>query len=246
MSKAKDREGLKKEFYDLYSDTMRTAGLSEAKRKRLEKFRNEMAVDFYNLKIDSNTNYVGMTIEQVFELYKDQINIFRDKYILYKGIEKLSMNITETITWKMEIDPSDQFMCKLIIEHKDFKNIVDKAIERKEMTEGELSHIAKNFFGEINQYPSREGGKIILYTMKIKNDILFRALYEWVMLVSQKLTDVKRCEAPKCDKLFLPEPRGKEQKYCSETCKMRAFRTNKLSATIAIKTEMTCKLTKNN
>jgi len=81
-----------------------------------------------------------------------------------------------------------------------------------------------------------------MYT-PVHNWGMIRALYEWIVLVQSQQTEVKRCKAPKCNKLFIPDRRGKEQLYCSDTCKTRAFRAKHLTATIAIETEMTCKLT---
>ena len=219
MNKQRDNK-LIEEFFKLYNDIDRTAGLPQAKKKRLERFRNQMVVDFYNLQFkDANSE---MTIKEIIEQNKEPIKVFRDKYILYKGIEIIEMMFGKTVE-KTYLESSDHFMCNLIIDHKTFKTIVDKVIDVKEITTEEILHIQKKFYGTIELFNIEES-YILFNTFYTKNLGVFRALYEFVILLSCKTINVKRCEEPTCKRLYIPTARGHDQKYCKNSCKMKSFR----------------------
>jgi len=53
---------------------------------------------------------------------------------------------------------------------------------------------------------------------------LARELYKEIEGILKGITQIDRCYAGGCDKIFIPAPRGKEQRYCSNACKQRAYR----------------------
>jgi hypothetical protein len=234
------QDDIRKKFYELYNDIDRTAGLSKAKRKRLEDFRNQMSVDYYNLKADFNFND-ETTFWKI--LHDDQINAFKDKYILYKGRKQKIVFSHLSPESETEIEDSSFFMYELIKEHKNYKKIVDKIINGKSISEEEKTHIEKKFYGKlylfesqprfegeqgvqvyVSQSKSYTGQSRILNVPTQGNDGIYRALYEFIIILSRKLINVKQCKEPTCKNLYIPTARGHDQKYCSNVCKMRSYR----------------------
>ena len=55
-------------------------------------------------------------------------------------------------------------------------------------------------------------------------DIILHAAYEWVIRLSNGEVQIDRCTSDPCNNIFMVTRGGSKQKYCSNTCKVRAFR----------------------
>jgi len=53
---------------------------------------------------------------------------------------------------------------------------------------------------------------------------LARELYKEIEGILKGIIQIDRCYAGGCDKIFIRVPGGKEQRYCSNACKQRAYR----------------------
>lgn len=204
---SKPKKDIKEIFHELYSyKQFGKHTTNKSLQKKIEKFRNQMAVDFYNLDRKND----------------DQIEKFSDKYV-YK-----SPTATERIgppedpkakTWA-EITTRDLLKHE---QHK-FKITTNKAITGRieDITESELERINYYIFHTFKLVERIDHYKI--QQSYFTSCEIYKGLYEWVILVSQGRVDVGRCEAEDCEKIFVKNNPGSEQLYCSKACKMREYR----------------------
>lgn len=251
-------KGIKKTFYDQYNDKLfGQHTTNQSLQKKLERFRNNMAVDFYNLLLDLQLGNDGTLTSDNWVKCKEKLIDYADKYVQWdqfgnEPIDFFGDHVDSRVQFVLKCAMGSIYLLK-------FKTITDKVLASEMLSEAELAHLNKWVCGQITQRQIYDFSDVSVekalkdisliqgiptdrYMLKkeynrSENYGMVKACLEWVVLVSQGTVDVGRCEAEDCNKLFIPEPRGKKQKYCSETCKKRAFRTKKLSATIAIKSE---------
>ncbi|HIE44235.1 MAG TPA: CGNR zinc finger domain-containing protein, partial [Candidatus Omnitrophica bacterium] len=104
-----------------------------------------------------------------------------------------------------------------------FQSITDRAIRGERPKEEDKSRIEKAF-SKIKVYEEQKNGRwmpIILQKEELPEN-LFDLLFQWVYYIWKGIIRVKRCEADKCNKIFIPYPNAPiEQKYCSDRCKNR-------------------------
>lgn len=212
MRKAKDKD-IKTIFYDLYNENIVFGQhtTNQSLQKKLDRFRDNMAVDFYNLVMESENNE-----QQIFE--------FMYKYLLSDKFGQ-TIEVFGKQTNRMVFDWKTLFLNGNL---EMFNTITDKVIAKEELTQEELQVINNWLCGYISQNKKDSGGFILLKQYVVVWHFgMIKALYEWIVLVSQGQVDVSRCEAPGCNKLFIPDKRGIKQIYCGATCKKRAFRHRK-------------------
>jgi len=212
-------ESIKETFYDLYNDIKEGRyryTTNQSLQRDLEHFRDNMAVDFYNLQLEFGDQKHGLINRRDMKRYKPLVKAFKDRYLLWSVTNKDFNLKTESLISFLAID---EYLGM-------FKTITDKVIEKEKLTDHELHIINYWLCGKIEQDGNESSG----YILK-KNYVAFqsfgmiRALYEWIFLVSRGLADVRRCQAGGCNKLFIPyKPGAIEQIYCSKACKMREYR----------------------
>lgn len=230
MSKAKDNK-LIEEFYKLYSDIDRTAGLTQAKKKRLERFRNEMAVDFYNISDDNDVSefskkyqYSNIPMPNMKVTFGECQTLGMIEELKIITEEKYEIGEHEILLNRIDQDNYYEILLK---NQEIFITIVDKVIEGQKLSKDELAYIQEKFFGLIIQSRLDSGCYQLNHTTFFPLAsfwVLNRALYEWVLLLSRGLVSINRCKEPTCKRLYIPTARGHDQKYCKNSCKMKSFR----------------------
>jgi hypothetical protein len=220
-------KGIMRTFYDLYNEKIfGQHTTNQSLQKKLDRFRDNMAVDFYNLILETekDTELIkGVWNRARWKNHKKMVIDYANKYLLY--------NQTGEKPYSFFGDQVDHKVFEFMgfmengLQLGLFKTITDKAISGLEFDENELKVIKNWLLGDFEQGKNNDGRFVLsrIY-MPFNNFGMIRALYEWVYLVSSGAVDVKVCEAGGCNKLFLPDGRGKEQIYCGATCKKRAFR----------------------
>ena len=234
MSKQK-KVDIKDEFYEIYSDIDRTAGLPKAKKQRLERLRNQMAVDFYNLKEDDDNDISEFAEKYTYRNYQMpndkgtlgeqwvRLMIGELKNRLYNKDKGYKLKEHEEL---LDDFKEDQLIRTVLKHHEMFKTIVDNIIDVKKIPPTQIAYIKNKYYGQITQ--DFHEGRYRLHQTAVfplaSSWVLERALYEWVMLLSRGMINVNRCEENTCQKLYIPTAKGREQKYCSNACKMRSYR----------------------
>ena len=224
-SMSKQKKDIKTIFYEQYK-MFGQYTTNKSLQKELEIIRNNIAVDFYNLKYD-----------------KKAISEFADKYAIdnqrlktdHSDYSMGEMFIKGFIDTGGDVLIMDAFTGKSNHnEQKKFRKIVDKIIENEKLEQSELNHISRQYLGKVEQYPiGKKVNDVEVHHWQLgvdsqlillKNYCIIKAIYEWVILLSRENIKVCRCKAPECKKLFNPTPRGRNQRYCSNACKVRAYR----------------------
>jgi len=111
-----------------------------------------------------------------------------------------------------------------LLEH--IKGTIDRAIEGKEPTEFDKKLLKKGLVAQHTFVPEKRGDRWFpeaLPDPSVFNNVMW-VLALWVYWVWKGEIKVKHCQAEKCDKIFIPNPRGPEQKYCSKTCRDRELK----------------------
>ena len=212
-------DNIKETFYDLYNDIKEGRyryTTNQSLQKELERFRDNMAVDFYNLQLEFGDQKHGLINRRDVKRCKPQIKDFKDRYFLWDVTNKDFDFKTESLISFLAID---EYLGM-------FRTITDKVIAKEKLTDDELQIINYWLCGKIEQGGNDSSGYVLKKNyVAFQNFGMIRALYEWVFLVSRGLADVGRCQAGGCNKLFIPyKPGAIEQIYCSKACKMREYR----------------------
>ena len=206
MSKAE--KDIKEIFHELYSynELFGKHTTNKSLQKKLERFRDNMAVDFYNIEWKNN----------------DQVKEFLDRYIyvssnldnLYKA-DDISIGVVEGTSKR------NTTRHLLRGEQQYFRAITDKILAGKKLTEEQLKNINYHLLYTFKQVKCLDDCYKIEQSSNVPDEI-YKALYEWVIFLSRGLVKVKRCE--ECGRLYIPTARGHDQKYCKNSCKMKSFR----------------------
>jgi len=111
-----------------------------------------------------------------------------------------------------------------LCEHEFFKTIADKVLVGEGLTKVQLDHVKKRFWGTMRQQEIENGKWILRHSSSWGNFGIHRALYDWVIKVSQGLIPIQRCEAKGCKTKEIFLSRGGTKRFCSNACKMRDWR----------------------
>lgn len=230
----KESEGLLKKFNEIYNDKEIIAHVkNKSLRTKLEKLRAEMGVDFYNIdrKPENFEKFASKYIpDQTIKYMPDQ-NMSalpnKDGTVHNAQIETSMAKVYTELM--LEYDQESEEWKG----YNTFKNIVDKVLIGTQLDEEELNHVDTHYRGWVSQKQNKDGKWRLSSSFYWGSfGIRYRALYDFVIQVSAGRIQIKRCNAPlpytsrECRKLFLPYPGGKEQRFCSNACKMRAYRKN--------------------
>lgn len=107
----------------------------------------------------------------------------------------------------------------LKISHSVLKKTIDRAIQKTKPEEDDRQ-ILKEFFSPEPNFDWKEEKGSYLPWVFFKN-IWVNLFVKWIFYVWKGNIKIKRCEAENCNKIFIPNPRGPEQKYCSTRCRDR-------------------------
>lgn len=212
-------DDIKEIFYDLYRDIEEGRyryTTNQSLQKELERFRDNMAVDFYNLQLEFGDQKHGLRNRRSVKRCKSQIKDFENRYLLWSVANKDFDSKIDSLIFFLGID---EYLGM-------FRTITDKVIAKEKLTDDELQIINNWLCGKIEQGGNNSSGYVLRKNyVAFQNFGMIRALYEWVFLVSRGLSHVGRCQAEECNKLFIPyKPGAIEQIYCSKACKMREYR----------------------
>jgi hypothetical protein len=210
---------IKEIFFDLYGkpNFLSIHITNQSLQKKMERFRDRLAVDFYNLKPEE----------------KKQIKDFANKYLPDVWVYFQKVPIECLMNWNWKLSRTDDFYSSIkdyMVDQgqKRFKEITDKVIAGSELTDNELKLVNRcvlNPFGQKSYFdPKSDSDRYEIaqsYMTMTSIYALEKALYEWVILVSQRDVDVGWCRV--CRKLFLKNNPGSEQIYCSNACKMKEY-----------------------
>lgn len=177
-------------------------------QKQIEKFRNRMAVEFFNLTDEDDIKAFGAKYK--YDYTQDEKR-FNEK--LYKLLESQ--------------DNSDLFITTL---HKEFKGIVSKVLDKQDLSDAEIDTINEVLIDNkiIPIRIKEDEGKTTQMLFPVPKGswwALARALFEWVVLLSLGEVKLFRCKV--CKKPVIPTPRGRNQMFCSPRCKTRFYRQSK-------------------
>jgi len=239
-------KGIKKKFYDLYNDKLfGQHTTNQSLQKKLDRFRDNMAVDFYNLLLDLQLGNDGTLTSDNWVKGKEKLIDYADKYVQWDQFGNESFEF-----FGDHVDSRVQFVLKCAMGSMyllNFKYITDKVLANEILSEAELAHLNKWVCGQITQRQIHDFSEVNIdkihanislaqgiptdrYMLekeynRSENYGMVKACLEWVVLVSQGTVDVGRCEAEDCNKLFIPyKPGAIKQIYCSKVCKMREYR----------------------
>jgi hypothetical protein len=215
MSKSeKDIKEIFHEMYDYKQFGKHTT--NQSLQKKIERHRNQLCVDFYNLDPKDTK----------------QIEAFSDKYVHIPDILIARFGNSTGVHFDAPETPLDITRAvsttRGLIRHeqRDFRVITDKILAGnvKEITKEELEHINYSIFhtfklGDIDNYQLRQSFH--------EPCEIYTSLYEWVILVAHRQVDVDRCAAEDCDHLFIPYKSGNRQIFCSSRCRVRQHNKNK-------------------
>ncbi len=185
--------------------------------KKLKKLRDVSLIDIYAAVLsaipsDVYINYLNATTAE------DFLKIFRRLFSTGGGIRqtKYSENDVREAILAMEYCEVDKFKKSRI--GRDFINA------QAELQEAVLTH---KIYNPIWQDKALEGFAIRLSAWSIptiaKTDP-FACLVMRLVFDAINGERISQCEAPGCEKFFKAYRSGKTQKYCSSTCRVRAFR----------------------
>ncbi len=217
-----EKNSLKAIFYEQYK-MFGQHTTNKSLQRKLETLRNNMAVDFYNLKYD-----------------KKAISEFANKYAIDNQRLKTDHSdcgIGESFITGFIDTGGDRLIMDAFTgksnhdEQKTFRRIVDKIMSNEKLTQSELDHISMQYLGKVEQYQIGNSTEahhwqlgVDSQLISLKNYCIIKAIYEWVILLTRGFVKINRCEEQTCKKLYIPTAKGREQKYCSNACKMKSFR----------------------
>jgi len=115
----------------------------------------------------------------------------------------------------------------LTLELPQFRTIMDKALTGQRMSDADLETIdeAINYRGY--RQVERDGTWVIEKKTADDTRELLKALYEVVVAVTQRNARIAMCALETCEKVFIQNPSGSEQKYCCDYHRVRAYQLRK-------------------
>ena len=119
--------------------------------------------------------------------------------------------------------------------YPEYREVMDRAIMGEEPPVGSKASLSIVFEPKPRIEVRREDGPRISLLggptewdtegMKIFFEFLLNEV--WIDRVWHGVIKVRRCRLKGCDKIFIPNPKGEKQKYCSQRCRSRAYREHK-------------------
>ena len=211
-----DKDDLDREaIQHLVSEIERQARLyDQAKKKQnqafIGKFKSigDLAVTFYNAETDA----------QMVDFIK---KIEDDPSDLVKALWRMD-------GYDYDVDGEDYTdkIQQLKDSQKIFREMLDRVLAGDILDEKQIKYIGY-ILTPLIQYVSSSDG-LILQELPFDTQNYVATLYKFVIQVANKNTILpKRCEVPGCNKLFIPTPRGRDQRYCGDACRMRDYRRRK-------------------
>lgn len=215
--------------------------LSPKKLKELEKkvrqYQNAVGVDFYNLEQSDDAR------KQFYLKYGVGAMFFEESEAERYKLLKQSRDLQNTQVWDSDEDAEAGFTSdvdrsilanawSLGAEQTYFNPIIDKVTAGGMLSLSQIDKINKRLTGETRQIriTGTERWKLTrdlsLYRRPLDN--IFRAAYEWLLLVSQGVIVVGKCAAQDCDNVFIPYNSGKGQRFCSARCRSRIHKRRKM------------------
>lgn len=113
-----------------------------------------------------------------------------------------------------------------------YRDMVDKSVRNEELSEDQLfwaSHMIQDRAFHISE---KNGAHYISFlpTGKTILDAGLRVAYQWLFLISSGPVQAARCDLPGCVRIFVQRSAGHVRRYCSEACKLKAYRMRVKSA----------------
>ena len=121
-------DNIKEIFYDLYNDIKEGRyryTTNQSLQKELERFRDNMAVDFYNLQLEFGDQKHGLINRRDVKRCKPQITDFKYRYLLWDVTNKDFDFKTESLISFLAID---EYLGM-------FRTITDKVIAKEKLTD---------------------------------------------------------------------------------------------------------------
>lgn len=116
-----------------------------------------------------------------------------------------------------------------------YKDILTKVVRKEPLSEDEMSDMSSRLNdSRIPTNVSQRNGTLILgftnFTGSICAKGVLRAAYYFLLLPSTGNIELKRCAIEECTNFFVPHAGGHPQKYCSDSCKVKAYNRRKKTA----------------
>ena len=179
-------------------------------------FQNSMGVDFYNLEYSID--------ERVSKTDFDRYLEFCEKYI-YPQLRDRGEDFSKESV-------SLNFGSVYTNYHQQYRNTVDKVIEKQRLDDAELANMQTALHGRLT-YKTVSLGDRIGYVLKDEPGsepiCILKPAYQFIYRLSNDGVKIGRCAREGCNNLFLITPGGKPQKYCSASHKVLAYKARKAS-----------------
>ena len=112
----------------------------------------------------------------------------------------------------------DALMAELPI----FQAILDKVLIGEKLSDAEIAKVMESTgYSSYTQQPI--GERWMLMLLDDRKSAFLKAVYGVMVGISQRIVYLKHCKASDCSKIFIPEPRGREQLFCSDRCFKRTY-----------------------
>ena len=110
----------------------------------------------------------------------------------------------------------------LIAELPIFQAILDKVLIGEKLSDAEIAKVMESTgYSSFTQQPI--GERWMLMLLDDRKSAFLKAVYGVMVGISQRIVYLKHCKASDCSKIFIPEPRGREQLFCSDRCFKRTY-----------------------
>lgn len=177
-----------------------------------------------------NRQNLKKTIDKLVELLANPYDILPPKFpkdigVLFynKDFDSLPKKYPDIFSTKLSKEILEILKKKKEDWLPEFKSITDRAIRGEKPKKEDKNKIEKAF-SMIEVQEEQKNGRwmpIILRKEELPENLL-NLLFQWVYYVWRGIIRVKRCEADKCNRIFIPYPNAPvEQRYCSDKCKYR-------------------------
>lgn len=114
--------------------------------------------------------------------------------------------------------------------HLSFYSIFDHWLKYKDLTDDQAEWIDKqilDFTLKFRKTPLPEHPFDL--TLMQESQMIMKFIVTQFAEILASESEIRQCEAEDCQRYFIPNPSGKEQRFCSNACKQKAYRKRKNS-----------------
>ena len=177
---------------------------------KIRRYQRDVGIAYYNLDV-SNTS---------------RMRRFLLKHVVAKLPEKSDPEGTADLEDMMRIFREDQ---------PRYKDLLTKVVHKEPLSEDEMSYMSSRLNdGRIPTSVIQRDGILYLSFIHLTGSMcargVLRAAHYFLLLPSTRDIELKKCAFEECTNYFAPHAGGHPQKYCSDSCKVKAYNRRKKMA----------------